>query len=95
VTTCRLCGRVMRPTVQLRFDDGTPNGMDGYRCVDFCRGIYPSESIAVQSAMVQDMADKGWSLGGFTDPDTHEPLTLRQMFDRHATALAVCEEFNL
>ncbi len=84
----------MRPTQQLRRSDGTPNGADGYVCVPFCRWLYRSESLAVQAAMVGDLHTLGWDHRGFTDPNTHEPLTLRQMFDRHATCVAVCEEME-
>lgn len=57
--------------------------------------------INVQRMMVRDMklggggGNLGWNHPGFTDPDTHEPLTLRQMFDRYAVCLAICQEFNL
>lgn len=96
--TCTACGRPMRPTIVVRQRDGTPIGPDGYRCVAFCAGLYRTESIAVQRSMIADMADDergGWSRGGFTDPTSGAPLNLRQMFDRHAVCLAVCEEFNL
>lgn len=91
---CQYCGRPMRPTVQLRFDDGKPNGMDAYRCVDFCTGIYPTESLAVQRSMVADMFKLGWGHRGFTDPTTGHALTLGDVFDRHAIALIVVEELD-
>ncbi len=87
----------MRPSRQLRLSDGTPHGMDAYACVPFCIGLYRSESLAVQASMIADMGDDetgGWQRRGFTDPNTREPLTLREMFDRHATCLAVCEEIE-
>lgn len=57
--------------------------------------------VRIQSMMVRDMNQThedgrlGWNHPGFTDPDTREPLTLGQMFDRYAVCLAVCKEFNL
>jgi hypothetical protein len=55
------------------------------------------EGIYWQRQMVCDMNQAGggklgWNHPGFTDPNTHEPLTLGEMFDRHALTMLVIDE---
>lgn len=55
------------------------------------------EGIYWQRQMVCDMnlaggGKLGWNHPGFTDPTTKEPLTLGDMFDRHALTMLVIEK---
>lgn len=61
---------------------------------------YSDESVHIQQQMVCDMnmtgagGGLGWNHPGFTDPTTGEPLTLGQVYDRHAICMAVLAEFD-
>lgn len=83
----------------LRRADGEPIGYDAYSCSEECAGAFNDEGVRMQRQMVASMkvvkaGDLGWLTPGFRDPNTGEALTLRQVYDRHATALCVLAELE-